>query len=120
MQLGASTPFAFGQCDCTLWVADWVRSRLGVDPAAPWRGRYRTRIGWHRLIRGQSLAEVAGRALRAAGARQIDVLAAVPGDVGMIETHDGLAMAIRGQLGWLAKTGPGIWRCPTATIAWGL
>jgi len=119
-RLGASTPFKFGGCDCTLWVADWVRQRLGTDPAAPWRGRYRTRLGWRRLIAGRSLTEVAGHALRVAGAREIDVQDAMPGDVGMIDTREGPAMAIRGRLGWMAKTGDGLWRCPVALIAWRL
>jgi hypothetical protein len=117
---GATTPFEFGRCDCTLWVADWVRSRLGEDPAGPWRGRYRTRAGWRRLVRGVGLPETARRALRAAGAPEIDPRDAMPGDVGMIETTDGPAMAIRGQSGWFAKTGAGIWRAADAFIAWRL
>jgi len=118
MRLGAETPFEFGRCDCTLWVADWVKKRCGVDPAAPWRGRYRTRLGWRRLIRGRTLPEVARAALCATPAREIAPSEAQPGDIGVIETAEGPALAIRGQLGWLAKTGPGIWRTPSAVMAW--
>lgn len=121
-RVGASSAFAFGPMDCTSWVADWVMARTGRDAMAAWRGRYRTHLGYRRLLRREpdGLAGAAARGLAGIGATPIDPAAATPGDVGIIETHDGPAMAIRGQLGWLAKTGDGLWRCPRASAAWRL
>ncbi|MFE0754183.1 DUF6950 family protein [Inquilinus sp. NPDC058860] len=119
-RVGASSAFAWGRMDCTCWVADWVRARTGADAMAAWRGRYRSRLGQARLLRREAggLVGAASRGLAAIGAVPIDPAAAGPGDVGIIDTEDGPAMAIRGQLAWLAKTGDGLWRCPAATMAW--
>ncbi|WP_395674696.1 DUF6950 family protein [Inquilinus sp.] len=121
-RVGASTAFACGRMDCTSWVADWVLARTGRDAMAAWRGRYRSRAGYRRLLRREpdGLAGAAARGLAGVGARPVDPAAAQPGDVGIIETTDGPAMAIRGQLSWLAKTGDGLWKCPSATAAWRL
>jgi len=121
-RVGASSAFVFGGMDCTSWVADWVLARTGRDAMAAWRGRYRSRIGYRRLLRREpeGLAGAASRGLAAIGAVRVSPVDARPGDVGIIETTDGPAMAIRGQTGWLAKTGDGLWKCPVAVIAWRL
>lgn len=119
-RVGASSMFAWGRMDCTSWVADWVLARTGRDAMAAWRGRYHSRLGFRRLLKHEpgGLAGAAARGLAAVGAAPIDPADAAPGDIGIIETTDGQAMAIRGQLGWLAKTGDGLWRCPAAVMAW--
>lgn len=38
----ARTPFVWGQSDCILTGADWVREAEGFDPAAAFRGSYET------------------------------------------------------------------------------
>jgi hypothetical protein len=121
-RVGASSAFVFGCMDCTSWVADWVAARTGRDAMAAWRGRYRTRMGYRRLLRRVpgGLAGAAAQGLAGVGATPIDPAAALPGDVGIVETTDGPAMAIRGQLSWLAKTGDGLWKCQAATLAWRL
>ena len=55
--------WAWGEVDCTLAVADWVMAETGIDPAEPWRGRYRDAAGAGRLARaaGGYLAMVSGR-----------------------------------------------------------
>lgn len=119
-RIGASYAFAWGRMDCTSWVADWVLARTGHDAMAAWRGRYRSRLGFTRLLRREDggLVGAATRGLAGIGAMPIDPVAALPGDVGVVETSDGPAMAIRGQLAWLSKTGDGLWRSPVATLAW--
>lgn len=119
-RVGASSMFAWGGMDCTTWVADWVLARTGGDAMAAWRGRYRTAIGHARLLRHEprGLISAASRGLASVGAKPIDPADARPGDVGIIETTKGPAMALRGQLAWLAKTGDGLFRCPAATMAW--
>ncbi|WP_225768500.1 hypothetical protein [Inquilinus sp. Marseille-Q2685] len=121
-RVGASSAFAWGRMDCTCWVADWVKARTGADAMAAWRGRYRSRLGQARLLRrgAGGPTGAASRGLQAIGVAEIDPPAARPGDIGIIETVDGPAMALRGQLGWLAKTGDGLYRCPAAIKAWRL
>tara|TARA_R110002012_G_scaffold101777_2_gene241138 strand:- start:187 stop:540 length:354 start_codon:yes stop_codon:yes gene_type:complete len=44
-------PFRWGQNDCALWVASYVYEQTGVDPAKILRGRYKTALGCHRLLK---------------------------------------------------------------------
>ena len=37
-----STDFQWGQADCALWCADWVRKATGQDFSTDWRGQYAT------------------------------------------------------------------------------
>lgn len=50
LEEAARKPFAWGRHDCMLLIADWVRLQTERDPAAPWRGRYRTALGAKRII----------------------------------------------------------------------
>ena len=43
---------------------------------------------------------------------------AEPGDIGVIVTEDGPALAIRGPTFWMAKTGDQLSRCPAVSYAW--
>jgi hypothetical protein len=59
-------PFAWGSHDCATWAFDVVRDLSGgADHAALWRGRYRTALGSHRVMRRLDWAslEEGGRAL---------------------------------------------------------
>jgi hypothetical protein len=40
----------WGEWDCLMFVASWVRERRGDDPAQPWRGRYRSEFGAARMM----------------------------------------------------------------------
>lgn len=46
----ARRPFKAGQHDCALFVAGGVEAMTGVDPAAEWRGKYRS------LKKGRAMA----------------------------------------------------------------
>jgi len=78
-------PFAWGRHDCALFVCDCVRAMCGEDPAARFRGRYRTARGAQRAIRriggARDLADLATRVLGPsippAFARRGDVVEAV-------------------------------------------
>lgn len=43
--------FSYGKQDCALFAAGAVAAMTGHDPAAEWRGRYRTPAGGLRLMR---------------------------------------------------------------------
>jgi hypothetical protein len=38
--IASARPFAWGENDCVLWCADWVKTVTGIDPAQDWRGKY--------------------------------------------------------------------------------
>lgn len=44
-------PFVWGECDCTSAACDVFRALHGVDPLAPWRGRYASvPQGWRLVV----------------------------------------------------------------------
>lgn len=104
----ASRPFAYGERDCGMVLAGWVLAQTGRDPAAPLRGRYRTRLGWMRLAaRAGGLAALVGPLLEAAGLRRVAEPAA--GDVGVVRLGAiGETCAIRTGRGWAVKVNDGI------------
>lgn len=119
LRAGARRPFAWGRCDCSLWMADWVRLRRGIDPAAPLRGRYRTARGAARHIRRMGGAEAMARTLAAEAGLAVTAAPAV-GDIGLVR-HPlaGPCFAIRCALGWALKAPAGIAvaDCPVI-VAW--
>jgi hypothetical protein len=118
-RIGMTAPFVLGKLDCSLWVANWVQKQTGVDLAADWRGQYSTRAEYLRLLNAKGgLVRVAARALERVGAERIDPAAARPGDIGVIVTEDGPALAIRYELAWRAKTVDQLSATPHASFAW--
>lgn len=116
---GAARPFTWGACDCCTFACAWIAHRRGVDPSRPWRGRYRSLRGALRQIRrgGGDLLAVAADAMRVAG---LDVTSVPqPGDVGIVRTPAGLALAIRTPLGWAGKSESGVVTAPYPCLrAW--
>jgi hypothetical protein len=47
----AGRPFVYGEWDCQLWLAEWVRRQTGCDPGAAWRGGYTTAWGAARIVK---------------------------------------------------------------------
>ncbi|MDX7735884.1 DUF6950 family protein [Aeromonas caviae] len=50
IQAASGRPFAWGENDCCLFVADVCLAACGKDPAADYRGRYRTELGAKRAL----------------------------------------------------------------------
>lgn len=99
---GAARPFAWGACDCCTWPAEWCRLVTGMDPSAPLRDRYRTKIGAKRHIaRAGGLVPLIADHMAAAGIPETDE--PQPGDLGVVVTAQGQAMAIRTASGWACK-----------------
>lgn len=119
--LARSSAFELGRMDCSIWVADWVHQRTGIDLAADLRGQYRTRAECLRLLVPLgNLVRVAGRRLASIGAEPIAPVEARTGDIGIVPTTDGPALAIRDGDAWLTKTGDELYRTPDASFAWRL
>lgn len=94
--------FAWGICDCCLWVADWVLVVTGRDPAAALRGAYRTPREAERIVAGfGGMVGFVDAHLSPLGVvRTNDPL---PGDVVVVETPAGPALGIVTRLGVAVK-----------------
>lgn len=73
--------FERGSFDCALFAADWVFDLTGIDFAAEYRGRYRTRRGADRLLREIAAGDLIAATTRALGAPLASPLLARRGDV---------------------------------------
>jgi hypothetical protein len=116
----AGRRFAYGSFDCGLFLADWIKHRRGIDPAAALRGRY------------TQLDEVPGIAARGGLLRILAGLGRsyglkvtrhpAIGDVALVSISGGpLVGAIKGPRGWLVLApGGGISCAPTVRLkrAW--
>lgn len=108
----------WGRDDCALWVAEIVKAALGTDPAARFRNRYTTPIGYLRVLRRegfQNLSEVITAAADEMGWPQLLHEAdAQIGDIGVTTNgkHFTACMSngrgfwiARSEMGWAALPG---------------
>lgn len=80
------SPFAWAECDCYLFVADWVERVTGVDPAGEYRGAYTTSREARNIIRQHGGPLVFADALLArAGCERIIASVADVGDVALVQ-----------------------------------
>ena len=116
--------FAWGVNDCALFACAAIEAMTGVDPAAELRGRYNTRAGALRVLRteGGGLDVVAGNLAAQHGFEEIKPALAQRGDLVLLDTEDGPALAIVGHDGMNAVcAGPqGMTRVPVLSCrrAW--
>lgn len=102
IQQTSRLPWSWGAVDCTLWVADWVLLRTGVDPAAALRGTYGTEAEADALIAGGLVTVVdAQGALTRTDAPQA-------GDVGVIAVMGREVAAIHAGDGWAFRHPEGV------------
>lgn len=84
--------FIDGVWDCCLFPADWVQRVTGIDGAAPWRGRYHTRIGWLRILkRDGGIEGVLAKGAALAGLTETTEPGR--GDIGVARLPSGVLMA---------------------------
>jgi hypothetical protein len=70
-------PHVYGECDCLLWLADWVKAATGTDPAAELRGTYATEAESRAVIKAHGgVRELVGALAAKAGL----VATETPGD----------------------------------------
>lgn len=111
-------PFEWGQCDCCLFVADWVQTMAGFDPAAALRGRYHSRLGAKRALRRAGFNSIMAIADAALGER-LAVLALARGDIGLLLQDDAPALGIVWGANVWAMAEQGAVPLPLATVAFG-
>lgn len=83
MDRAVANPPVWGVDDCALWCAEPIRIVLGYDPAASFRGRYRTALGANRVLGGTGLAGALADAATVHGWRRIKGDEADTGDIGL-------------------------------------
>jgi hypothetical protein len=86
-------PHIWGRSDCGTLIGDWVQAQRGVDPCAPFRGRYSSSEGAQDHYRAWGgLARAVGRALKAVGLS----MTRTPqrGDVGVVLISDSVCGAL--------------------------
>jgi hypothetical protein len=111
----ARRPYRWGELDCALSLAEWLKRLRGIDPAARWRGTYRSPAEALALVKARGgfvrfLAELAQ------GAGLAETSAIESGDLGVVElgAHRRLVMHLPGagaiRIGdrWMVKTQCGV------------
>lgn len=99
-------PFVWGSADCCAWAAGWVIRLTGRDPMARWRGRY---AGANDARAAMGLGGL--RTAFRAGCCEAGLIVVEPprdGDVGLVETPDGPAAAIRSGGLWVGRAHGGL------------
>lgn len=131
---GGSRPFFWGEHDCCMFACNAIESMTGVDPAKPFRGRYKTERGallalrryinrdpetgqfdaWEGRDMGALLTAVAERITSKLEMPEIAPLTAQRGDVVLVSTAQGPALAIVDMTGRFAAAAAadGIARIP--------
>jgi hypothetical protein len=98
--------WAWGETDCVMFLAGWLIAARGIDPAAPYRGAYRTAAECYALAeREGGLLRLLGRALARAGLEPVSE--AMPGDIALVRAPAaslGLIGAIKVEGGWAMRT----------------
>lgn len=113
----AATEWIFGETDCSMTVANWVKLRTGRDPGHSLRGHYRTERGWKRIAaKAGGLGPLFDRLAADAGLVSTDD--PEPGDIGLVELPGfGPAGAIRVRRGWFVHMKKGVTVAPFPTLA---
>lgn len=103
----AEKPFLWGECDCCLFAADWIKWQFDVDIAADLRGDYCSEAGAQTVLRKEGgFLCLAQARLTKAGFKRVQTPAR--GDIGLVETAYGDVAAIMTEKGWACKTMRGI------------
>lgn len=117
----ASVPFNFGEWDCAMTLANWVREQTGIDPAPDLRGTYQTDEEWKAIVEAAGGMVYLVRCL-ALKAGLVPIVYPQRGDIGVIEVPRlGDVGAIFSGTRWVCKLRRGVYGGSTQFyVAWGL
>ena len=113
----ARRPFAWGETDCVLILADWWRLNRGVDLAADLRGTYATAEECRAVLeRHGGVLRLVARRLAGAGAERTSE--PDPGDIGVLR-YDGkhIGGLCVGDGRWAGKSLRGVSVFPSGFVA---
>jgi hypothetical protein len=109
----ASTPWQWGECDCTMAVATWIHRITGIDPLQQYRGSYDSPLSAKRTAKqAGGFLSTLGLLFDAAGLEHTQDFET--GDVAAIQGGSlvvpvvGYALAIRFGNLWLCKAPRGV------------
>ena len=126
LRANQNRPFEYGKWDCCLFVCDAIAEMTGIDLAAPYRGKYSTRIGALRAINEQvginSIRAVAEDAAAVHEMPVVPVARAQRGDMVLVargRDHSLGLVALNGREA-IVVSKCGLWRLPLsrAVRAW--
>lgn len=104
LKASVNRPFAWGDFDCCLFVADAVKAMTGHDFAAPYRGRYTTELGALRALKRYGQGSLKNT-LTALFGPMLGPRCATDGDIALVKTPTGDALGLVYRCGiWV--TGP--------------
>lgn len=107
LRLAASKPFVWGECDCCLFLGDWVDLKLGTGFAAAFRGRYGSLASALKVMESEGgLLAILERGAALSGVARTEW--PVAGDAGLVMTPLGETAAIRTAIGWACKSPSGL------------
>jgi len=120
LKMAAAEPFKWGETDCCMFLADWIRWKHAKDLASEFLGRYHSQRGAQLLIKREGgVIALLDKRLLAAGFPRTK--APVSGDAGVIITPLGETAAICTETGWVFKSAGGlIAGKPPAAASWKL
>lgn len=125
MREAARQPFTYGEWDCAMTLANWVRAVTGEDPASDLRGSYGSEMSWKRLVaKAGSLDRLIDGIALKAGLKPTE--SPVVGDIAVVECavigtpKAVIAGAIGTPRGWAVKLNNGV-ACDLFPVvaAWG-
>lgn len=109
-------PWQWGVADCCTAACDVFHRLHGIDPMAPLRGTYSSRLGAVRAIRARGgwLSMAEGLAAEAG----LVVSDGAPGEIGLTKWHGGAALVVHVGSGWAGKTERGMQTVETVVRCW--
>ena len=108
-QKASHTCFKWGKNDCCLFVADILEKKFGVDYSENFRGKYKTLLTTHKMMRSQgvvSLDELYEQVASNYGWSKVDKPEIF--DVGYFSMINGAIMSIFDGMFWVTKTEGGV------------
>jgi len=114
LQSQAGKAFAWGELDCALFVADWVKIARGHDGAVWFRGRYSTEGEAKAYVDHNGLVSLLADCCMAIGVRRTGK--AEIGDFGVVERAGRQICAIRTAGGWAMMAKRGIMSTPHVEV----
>jgi len=119
IEVAREMPFSWGSHDCATWAFDIRRDLTGgEDIAALWRGRYRTALGAHRVMKrlGWVSLEAAGRDLL--GTPLPSVLHAKRGDLVLGGSEPAYGVCVGAKVAFVAPDGLIFLSVSDCSLAW--
>lgn len=122
----SSQPFAYGEMDCCLFVADCVEAMTGTDLAVRFRGKYRSRKEALQLAKREtgrgSIRALIEKTIKEFGLREVPLPYTQRGDIVLVAQKDAYLLGILALNGKeiLAASKTGFLRLPLsrAVCAW--